>query len=134
MVARAQAGRVSHRWLPWLALAALAACAFDVLRLDQRPAQLEATPAPGPALVMSRDTEVTAGAYKRVLRKGTRWMRVGRIAAGDVYQTRDQVLTVEASNMHEAYLVVAAGNLMGFYLPVERTYVPTEPVALALER
>jgi hypothetical protein len=38
-----------------------------------------------------------------------------------VYATRDRVLTVEASNVHEAYIVVSNGKLVGFFLPVEKT-------------
>ncbi len=46
------------------------------------------------------------------------------MSQGDVYKTRDQVLTVEASNVQEAYIVVESGRLVGFYMPVERTFSP----------
>jgi hypothetical protein len=50
-----------------------------------------------------------------------------------MYRSRDQVFTVEASNIHEAYLVISENRLMGFYLPVEGTYSPlTKPIELTI--
>jgi hypothetical protein len=46
---------------------------------------------------------------------------------GNVYRTRDQVVTVEGSHIHEAYIVVTERSLVGFYLPVERTFSPVTP-------
>jgi hypothetical protein len=52
---------------------------------------------------------------------------------GDVFRTADQVLTVEASHIHEAYIVVWGSMLRGFYLPVEGTFSPlSSPVDLSL--
>jgi hypothetical protein len=62
--------------------------------------------------------------YSRVIKDGTKWDYVGTIENGDVYNTKDQVLTVEASNIHEAYIVISSGKLIGFYLPVEKTFSP----------
>ena len=101
----------------------LAGCPFDVIRVEQTPATLVSTPSPKPAFTLEQDVSIDLGfGYKRVLRKGTRWTWVGTIDSGDVYKTADQVLTVEASNIHEAYIVVEGRKLVGFYLPVERTY------------
>jgi hypothetical protein len=111
----------------------LSACPFDVIRVDQSPAQLDVATTPRPAIELTRDSEVDVGfGYKRILRKGTRWTWVGRLTTGDVYRTRDQVLTVEASNMHEAYIVVGTGQVVGFYLPVERTFVPISGAPVAI--
>jgi hypothetical protein len=42
-------------------------------------------------------------------------------------------LTVECSNVFEAYLVVATGQLVGFYLPVEKGFVSLpEPISLPI--
>ncbi len=49
---------------------------------------------------------------------------VSPISYGDVYKTNDQILTVEGSNIYEAYIVVSSGKLVGFYLPVEQSYSP----------
>jgi hypothetical protein len=105
--------------------ALLVGCAFDVIRVEQAPATLITAPSSKPSFVLEQDVPISLEfGYKRVLQKGTRWTYVGAIAKGDVYKTNDQVLTVEASNIYEAYIVVEASKLVGFYLPVERTYTP----------
>ena len=58
------------------------------------------------------------------MKKGTTWDFVGTISSGDVFRTKDQILTVEASNIHEAYIVVSSDKLVGFYLPVEKSFSP----------
>jgi len=45
---------------------------------------------------------------------------------GVVYKSKDQVLTVEASNIYEANIVVLSNKLVGFYLPVEHTFSPLD--------
>lgn len=103
--------------------ALLAGCPFDVIRVEQTPVTLVSAPSPKPSFVLEQDVPIRLGfGYNRVLRKGTRWTYVGTIANGDVYKTTDQVLTVEASNIHEAYIVLEDRKLVGFYLPVEKTY------------
>jgi len=115
-----------HFFLPLACCAGLlAGCPFDVIRVEQVPAQLVSAASSKPAFVLEQDVPISLGfGYNRVLRKGTRWTYVGAIANGDVYKTSDQVLTGEASNIHEAYIVVEGRKLVGFYLPVERTYTP----------
>jgi len=72
-----------------------------------------------------------SGGYERTLKKHTRWECVGQVTQGQVYRTRDQVLTVEASHVYEANIVVSSGHLVGFYLPVERTFSPLDaPILL----
>ena len=112
----------------------LAACAFDLAHVEQAPAQLlvaqapvqllVAQPAKGQFVIEQEVLLTLPFGYRRTLRQGSKWTFVGTIAEGDVYTTKDQVLTVEASNIHEAYIVMKAGKLVGFYLPVERTYSP----------
>ncbi|MDP9223121.1 MAG: hypothetical protein M3P18_04565 [Actinomycetota bacterium] len=102
----------------------LAGCPFDVIRVEQTPVELVYV-ASSKAFVLEQDVPISLGfGYNRVLRKGTRWTYVGAISNGDVYKTNNQVLTVEASNIHEAYIVLEGRKLVGFYLPVERTYTP----------
>ena len=48
---------------------------------------------------------------------------MGTIPEGDVYKSKDQVLSVECSNIHEAYLVISQDSVVGFYLPVEKGFV-----------
>jgi len=111
----------------------LHACAFDVVHEKQIPTQLETLPATNRSFEL--DSEVTVHldtGYSRVLKKGSRWTCVGATPEGDVYRTKDQVLTIEGSNIHEAFIVVKSQNLVGFYLPVERTFSPLcNPIALS---
>jgi hypothetical protein len=100
-------------------------CAFDVLHLKQVPSQLQAAPTPRNSFVLEEAVNVKLDSgYSRVLKKGTSWNFVGMTSYGDVFRTKDQILTVEASNIHEAYIVVSSGKLVGFYLPVEKSFSP----------
>ena len=65
--------------------------------------------------------------FSTLLKTGTRWTQVGRIAQGDVFRTKDQIVQVEASNVYEAYVVLNGNNIVGFYLPVERTFTAASP-------
>ena len=68
--------------------------------------------------------------YNRVLARGSRWQLVGTTPQGRVYRRSDGVFTVEGAHVHEAYLVLAADRLVGFYLPVEKAFSPTTPVTI----
>ena len=129
-------GKTGWRWCVCCCLASLlTACAFDVVHVTQNPAKLEASRSGVAPFQLERQIYVDLGTgFRRVLRWGTRWEPVGHIAQGDVYRSRDQVLTVEASHVYEAYIVVASGKLVGFYLPVQKTFSPLpEPTALAMK-
>lgn len=114
----------------------LAGCAFDVVHVKQVPTTLDQTTADKPSWRLASNLKVGLGTgYSRTLKAGTQWDYVGRIAQGEVYKTKDQILTVEASNIHEAYVVVANGILTGFYLPVEQTFSPLpSPKRLPIEK
>lgn len=103
----------------------LTACAFDLVHVKQIPAQIETTQSSKPSFKLEKDMDVSCGTgYSRKLKQGTRWNYVGAVSYGDVYKTNDQILTVEGSNIHEAYIVVSNDKLVGFYLPVEQSYSP----------
>ena len=112
-----------------------AGCAFDVIRIKQLPAKFEANQTCDSSFTLAGNVLVKpVGGFERTLRVGSRWNCVGSISNGDVYRTRDQVLTVEASNIFEAYIVMSDEMLTGFYLPVERTFVPVkQPIKLSLQ-
>ena len=112
----------------------LNACAFDVIHVKQIPTSLESSNNPASLLELEEETTVSLGAgYKRTLKAKTRWEYVGKTSYGDVFKTKDQVLTVEASNIYEAYIVVSSSKLVGFYLPVEKTFSPlSDPKVLKL--
>ena len=105
----------------------LGGCAFDLIRLEQIPTNLSATTSCYNFFILSQDINVQlGGGYSRTLKKKTRWDCIGKIPQGDVYKTKDQILTVEASNVFEAYIVVSSNELVGFYLPVEATFSPLD--------
>lgn len=117
--------RAISAWVGCSLAAALCACAFDVIHVEQYPARLVSLDASKKPFELVADVAIDIGSgYHRMLKKGTKWHSVGRLPQGDVYTTRDQVLTVEASNIQEAYIVIEARKLVGFYLPVERTFSP----------
>jgi len=101
----------------------LASCAPTV---DQVSTQL--TPGSGKTFRLTRaaDVRLSTG-YSTALRAGTRWELVGTIPQGEVYRTRDQIVTLEGAHIHEGYIVVKQGTLAGFYLPVERSFSPVTP-------
>ncbi|NDP41274.1 MAG: hypothetical protein GZ089_00925 [Aromatoleum sp.] len=115
-----------------IATALLTACAFDLVHVAQTPAPFHASEPTRRAFVLAQEVSLTLPfGYRRALKRGSLWSYVGTIDAGDVFASKDQVLTVEASNVHEAYIVVNGDNLVGFCLPVERTYSPaTQRVSL----
>lgn len=117
-----------------LALSWLAGCAFDLVHVRQLPVELSQGTRATPLFVLQRAVDLDVGfGYRRVLQQGSTWSYVGSVPAGDVYRTRDQVLTVEASNIHEAYIVVKDARVVGYYLPVEKTYSPaTTPAMLPM--
>ena len=118
-------GNLSITAATLMCAALVSACAFDVVHLTQTPAVLEPVAVEPTRYLLNQELEVNLGTgYSRKLRAGTRWEAVGSIEQGEVLKTRDQILTVEASNVYEAYIVVSNHELVGFYLPVERTYSP----------
>ena len=113
-------------------LALVAGCAFDISHVKQQPVTYTAVATPAQAFVLSREIKATMGTgYPTRLKAGTRWYQVGNTEHGAVFGTKDQVVTVEASNNYEAQLVVADGFVKGFYLPVERSFVTvSSPIRL----
>lgn len=103
----------------------LAACAFDLVHVKQIPAKIETNQLSKTPFILEKELDVSCGTgYSTKLKQGTRWNYVGTLTYGDVYKTKDQILTVEGSNIYEAYIVVSNDKLVGFYLPVEKSYSP----------
>jgi hypothetical protein len=103
----------------------LSSCAFDVVDVKYSRAELIAQLEHQSAFMLEDELRINRATcwYSRTLKKNTRWEPVGKIAQGYVYKSRDQILTLECSNVFEAYLVVADSQLVGFYLPVESGFV-----------
>lgn len=111
-----------------LSLGVLAGCAFDVIAVKQVPAHFESIDNCGGTFELTENVDIALrGGYQRVLKSNTEWYCVGRITQGYVFATKDQVFTIEASNIFEAYLVLSSRKLVGFYLPVEQTFSPLSP-------
>lgn len=124
-----------NRSLPlvFAAIALAAGCASEVVR---HPAALQAAPAgAAKGYVAARETEFRLDSgYDRKIAAGTAFDEVGVIPQGVVLKPRNTVLTVEGAHVHEAYAVAKDGRLVGFYLPVERAFVPLSvPVNLQLD-
>ncbi|MGW8394565.1 hypothetical protein [Pseudoduganella sp. HUAS MS19] len=74
-----------------------------------------------------------ATGYRRTLKEGSQWRRAGQVAQGEVLRPFQHVLTVEGSHIHEAWIVVRDGQLIGFYLPAERAFSAQDPVHLSFK-
>ena len=107
-------------------LLALSGCAFDVIRVAQEPAELQPEKCNKRFVLEKSVTFQLSRTYNRTLKRGTSWECLGEIEQGEVYRTKDQILTVEASNIFQAHIVVVNDHLVGFYLPVEGTFSPLD--------
>lgn len=87
-----------------------------------------------PVVTMTKQIDIRLDTgYARTLNAGSEWSRMGSIAQGDVYKARNAIFTLEGAHVHEACLVVANGNLTGFYLSAERGFSPIkDPIVLPL--
>jgi hypothetical protein len=120
-------------------LSLLYGCAFDVIHLNQNPCQIEKGTSNLKSFSLGKEIQITLDTgYNRTLKNGVIWNYVGLIPPGEVFKTNDQILTVEGSNIFEAYIVVSSGKLIGFYLPVEKAFssisVPIELEIIELKR
>ena len=103
----------------------LNSCAFDLVHVKQIPTQIESKKLSLSSFELLDEVNIRLDSgYRRKLKNGTKWHYLGTISQGDIFQTNDQVLTVEASNIHEAYIVISSPNIVGFYLPIEKTFSP----------
>ena len=116
-------------------LLSLPGCAFDVSYVKRTPTEFQASAPDGPGWTLQQNQSIGVGSgFPTKLRQGTRWQLAGHVPQGDVYSTSDQVVTVEASNIYEAMVVIQGDKLTGFYLPVDHAFVATDPVALPIMR
>ena len=112
-------------------------CAFDLTDVKYQSARLDPVALAGTVFELTTDVAIHGApcGYSRTLRKGSRWFAIGKLTEGVVYRSRDQTLTIECSNVFEAYPVVTQERLVGFYLPVEKGFSPlSEPIPLAVSR
>ena len=119
----------------WLCASAalLAGCASEVRR---EPVELAAAAGEqGRRFSNGGDVEaMPESRYARRIAAGTKFIVVGRVAQGLVLKPTQTVLTVEGAHMHEAYAVHRDGQLVGFYLPVERAFTSlAKPAPMPLQ-
>lgn len=113
--------------------ALLAGCATEVRR---DPVELTTVAAEqGRRFSSTGDIEVMLESrYTRRIASGTEFVAVGRVAQGLVLKPTQTVLTVEGAHVHEAYAVHRDGQIVGFYLPVERAFTPlAKPAPMPLQ-
>ncbi len=81
--------------------------------------------------VLKEEVIVKASNVKATtLKAGTRWSKVGSIDKGAVYCTKDQVVIVNSFNVHEGYIVVDQDKVVGYYLPIENTFIQSKPTSI----
>jgi len=124
--------RVSAAWV-CLAAALAAGCASEVQR--QSVELVASQPEQGRRYLTTAAVEAQPeSGYSRSIRAGTEFVAIGRVAAGLVLKPTQTVLTVEGAHVHEAYAVHRDGQLVGFYLPVERAFAALpQPVSMPLQ-
>jgi hypothetical protein len=117
------------------AVTILAACAAPLDTFPTQFASIDAgSPRPAAIEVIAPAVVRPSHGRRRVVEAGSLWQPVGRIEQGDVYRRISGIFIIQARDVHEAYLVVSKGTVVGFYLPVERTFSPaTPPVPLTLK-
>lgn len=109
----------------------LAGCASEVTR---HPVDLSPASAPVRYVVITAIAVELDSGYTRTVAAGTELIEVGSISQGKVIRPTNTVFTVEGAHMHEAYLVLQNARLVGFYLPVEKSFSPlSRPVAFPLQ-
>lgn len=124
----------SGLWVWAFVVIALSGCAFDISQVTRTPTNFRDASGPGWTLRQAESIDVGSGFSTR-LRQGTKWRLAGHVPQGDVYRTDDQIVTVEASNIYEAMVVVRDDKLVGFYLPVEHSFVAaSNAILLPMER
>lgn len=111
----------------------LAAILSGCAAVAHQPATM--TPiADGDRLTLASEVSLRlATGYGRTLKQGSQWTRAGQVAQGEVLRPYQHVLTVEGSHIHEAWIVVKNGNLVGFYLPAERAFSAQEPARISFK-
>ena len=125
---------IVSRWRAALlvALGLLAGCASEVVR---HPITLRSEASPErPRIELAQAATVqSSSGYRRDLAAGSVWEFRGSIPQGSVYRRVGGIFTIEGAHVHEAFLVISGNRLVGFYLPVEAAFSPTEPVTLTFK-
>lgn len=107
------------------ALVLLVGCAFNISSVKQQPVTFIAETDASSGFVLLQDVKAKLGTgFPTHLKRDTRWRAMGNTEYGTVFATKDQIVTVEESHIHEAQLVVSNQSITGFYFPVEQKFAP----------
>jgi hypothetical protein len=119
------------RKLALLLVAGIAACAADLERSDVRFASCSEDPQRTVLRIPEAVTRTPSTGYAETVKTGSTWERTGTIPQREVFRPVGTVFSMEGANRHEAYLVISADRIVGFYLPGEETFAPLpRPVPL----
>jgi len=122
--------------IPALLVVLASGCAFNLADVEYAPSRFQTMTDGARAFTLSMNVELRDMPcwYGRELRQHTRWEHIGSVTQGEVFRSKDQILTLECSNIYEAYLVVQEGRLVGFFLPVQQGFVSlSESIVLPLQ-
>ena len=111
----------------------LGGCAFDLANIKPTPTEIVRCKNDCVSFTVSEEIVLdnVFCRYDRTIEKGSKWVHIGDIPEGPVYKPMNTFLTIECSNVFEGYLVLNNKSIKGFYLPVEKGYVPIKkPVIL----
>ena len=130
-------GRIPTILLLGIVIGIAPGCPFNLTDVRFQPVEMRSSSKSDRDFTLAKDVELSQlpCGYSRTLRKGTRWTPAGEFSTKTIYRSKDQNLTLECSNIYEAYLVIAEERLIGFYLPVEKGYVAiSDPVSLPIQQ
>lgn len=103
-------------------------CAAEVTRHTVAFSSLASASGAELRLVKRNELVTFNSGYERAILKDSPWKLVGSVPQGKVYASSGSVFSVEGAHVHEAFLVVTKGNLVGFYLPVEKSFTPLNSI------
>jgi hypothetical protein len=105
-----------------VSLVLLLGCATE---LPRQSAELHRDGFQARTLVLKNDLVVAPDSgFRQKLKANSEWVAVGSLEQGTVFRPTNTVLTIGGGNHHEAWLVVKADRLTGFYLPGEKAFAP----------
>jgi len=107
------------------------ACAVKQISV---PTSLVQPTVPSQFKLLESVTLMATNVRSLILKPNTHWLEKGKIDQGDVFGTRDQVVIVNSFNVREAHIVINDGYVVGYYLPVEKSFVPVTPVKVMFEK
>jgi outer membrane lipopolysaccharide assembly protein LptE/RlpB len=99
-------------------------CCFDLTHVKYVPVVMETKTPSKSVWMLTEKIDVPLESWSTTkLKSNTKWEYIGTIEQGEVYKTKDQIVTVRGSNTFEAYLVISEEKIVGFYLPIEKGFV-----------